>query len=228
MCFTWACYGKRQRYRSKRSSTRHAARGSCGLGRSHAGRLTSRVGLCWRLPRDLDTEFDGLITVSLAGAWRACSLTQCDSGTRTLAAIHSAAACRIHSHESLLSPTPAGGRHSCGFRKKSLHGEHLHKVVEITSYTVGAIVAHAVETLAMGWTTSYRTCPLRVSCSAGVACMIPPKTHSLAHAVRSCMFATACATFPMKKWHARVLVNVTHCHGRRWHRRLPAPSSSGR
>ena len=196
------------------------------MGRSHAGRLTSRVGLCWRLPRDLDTEFDGLITVSLAGAWRACSLTQCDSGTRTLAAIHSAAACRIHSHESLLSPTPAGGRHSCGFRKKSLHGEHLHKVVKITSYTVGAIVAHAVETLAMGSTTSYRTYALRVSCPALVPRLIRVHAHSLAHAARSSMFATAWSTFPMKKWTARAHASLTHCHGRRWHRRLPAPSSS--
>ncbi len=151
-----------------------------------------------------------------------------DSGTRMLAAIHSAAACHFHFHESLLSPTPAGGRHSCGFRKKSLHGEHINKVVETTSFTVGAIVVHAVETLAMSLTASYRTYALRVSCPACVPCTNPLQTHSLAHAACSSMFATACAIFPMKKWHARAHVSLTHCHGRRWHRRQPGPSLSRR
>ena len=84
----------------------------------------------------LYADFNGATVVSLSGAWRLCSLMPCDSGTRILTAIHSADGCHFHSHESLLSPTPAGGRHSCGFGKKSLHREDDNKRMIIISFMV--------------------------------------------------------------------------------------------
>ena len=146
--------------------------------------------------------------------------------TRT--AIHSAGSCHFHSHVSMLTSTPTGGRHSRGFEKKSLHGEHINKAVEIISITVGAMMVHAVETLAMGSTSSHRTYLHLVSCSARVVSMLRLKTHSPAHAVRSSMFAAVWGTFDWKKCPAPAHVDVTHCHGRRRHLRRQGPSFLGR